>query len=102
MRTSPLSHDILFYLYRFSQLGSFLIRLKQHIQHTCQNQQGYCQSQNIDRAGEQRSNLVDHEGYRIGKNTLLTNGKPGPLSRVHFPLNRANRCEAGRAQQIVC
>ena len=52
------------------------------------------------RARCQQAQLVDDQGNGVGEDALVADGEAGPLAVVHLALDRADGCEAGRAQQV--
>ena len=82
------------------ELACFLVRLAEHIHDAGEQDDRNDHAVDIGVAGEQRAELVDHEGDGIGKAALITDGEPGPLLAVHLTLDRADGCKAGRAEKV--
>ena len=98
----PPLHNFLFcYLNSFCQFFRFGIALnEQHIHHPCENGNCCNQTDHIQISGKDRTELIDHQGDCISKHTLIADGEPGPLCRVHFTLDGADCRKAGGAEQI--
>ena len=83
-----------------AQLGSFLVGLEEHVDHTGEDNDGRDQSDDVQAAGESVAELVDHQGNEVSKAALIADGEPSPLVVVHLTLDGADGGEAGSAQEV--
>ena len=66
-----------------------------------ENQNGdHCTDAERESAGEQPTDLVDHESSCICKHCLVTDGEPSPFCTRHFTANRADCSKARSTQQV--
>ena len=72
------------------ELLCFLIRLEELPADQRQHHQGQNQTNDIHATRKQTAELPHDESCDPGKPALITDGKPGPLTAVHFPLDRAD------------
>ena len=83
-----------------AQLGSFLVGLEEHVDHTGEDNDGRDQADDVQAAGEGVAELIDHQGNEVSKAALIADGEPCPLRVVHLTLDRADGREARSAQQV--
>ena len=83
-----------------AQLGSFLIGLEEHVDHTGEDNDGSDQADDVQAAGEGVAELVDHQGNEVSKAALIADGEPCPLRVVHLTLDRADGGKARGAQEV--
>ena len=83
-----------------AQLGSFLIGLEEHVDHTGEDNDGRDQSDDVQAAGEGVAELVAPPGDDLGEAALIADGEPRPLGVVHLTLDSTDGREARSAQQV--
>ena len=59
-----------------AQLGSFLVGLEEHVDHTGEDNDGRDQADDVQAAGEGVAELVDHQGNEVSKAALIADGEP--------------------------
>ena len=79
-----------------------LLRTHEHIDHSTYYNKGNNSAD--DKAAEvtrkEHTELIDAEGNRIRKRTLVPDSKPGPLGAVHLSSDSADSRKAGSAKKI--
>ena len=59
-----------------------------------------CRRTGCEAPVEDRTDLIDDERHGVGEPALITDREPGPFAVVHLALDRADRGETGRAEQV--
>ena len=88
----------LFYFYGRRKFCRFFIRFREHIYDKSKYGDRENQTDNIYTAREYRTELINHQRHRVGKNTLIADSKPRPFRGVHFSLNSSDSRETGSAK----
>ena len=73
---------------------------EEHVDDERKHEQSEDQADNVDAAGEESAELVDHQSDGVSEHALVTDGEPRPLGVVHLALDSADGREARSAQQV--
>lgn len=73
---------------------------EQHIHHDNEHEDGGYEAGEIRIACKEGAELEDHEGYGVGEDALIGNGKGRPLCAVHFAADSTHGGNAGGAEKV--